>query len=605
MSQPSPKRRRVSLEQMVENEVLQARSVPSTPRRASYRSPTKASLQRSHPHLLQRHQYSPGNQPAQSLLDRVLSLPEPQDKATGSQEGLAESNADENQVLEDATERPQPTADATVRERAPLRTRQPSTRTSVQHALEDDDGVFPLTPQLVKSSHSRRRELSLSPDHGEHSLPPSPVQLGLVPPLSPPRGLSSSSPRGSRSGSGRSRLRMRERRSVTSSPLKPRSRNVAPPAMTQEPSDVVEEAPESEAVLVDDTPEEIRVRQETLQNLQAQTRQLLANAKRLEFAVDKDSVFPAIDDDPAFVDLIKGAGMARTVQDNLFDLAPAKVPSEKELLHLNLFSPDLLLDTKARTKIVDGSTKVLHTISLSAPAPWLPHTLNTEFQVVTDPETLRVNTIKLLDTTRPDGMSHELHTWIKSRLANPNTRTDLAGLTWGIGNYFASAIRRAKIFHDLSTRYAHNGLEAPHLEQPLFDTFRSTKQIHLSHNEALTLTPYLTTTQLELHIPTTATDPIPALTAKVLAIYRIHLRPDSSTHDVWDIVTSGVPATAQRAARGLFRKLCRKQGFERAFDTVWELLGRHDGSEEDAMGEAVAGALRGDGKGRRKRKRVT
>lgn len=482
-----------------------------------------------------------------------------------------------------------------------------------------------MKPRLVKSSQARRRQFSMSPDEAEPGLPPTPVQLGRELAPERPRGLSSSSPANSKSGSGRDRRRVRSSQPITSSPLKPKSRQSRAYQMAKRDQEAQqsEEASESGAdartiefddVTNEEVPDEIKEKQDILKELREQTRTLLVDTRSLETALAADDVTGMLRKDTNFMDLIKAAGMARTLQEPLFDMKPATPDPSQQKLHLNLFAPGgLTVSTRTSTKLVKEHAKIVHSVKATAPPPWPPHMFSATFEIVTDPEDLKVDRIIYTDAKRGEGISNELYRWIKARLASDLVRTDLAGLVWGMGTYFSAAVDRAKVFHSLQCKYGND--QTGHDPNILL----AAKPGHISGDQAVALSQYITDTSITIDLPPSS-DAEPSssrrstrqsnkTSPKILASWSIMLSPCSEVRNTREVVLSGIADPAAQAAVALFDKLCQARGYERAFDGVWALL--TGGAEPAATDEGVMGArsvsqgtVEEPAKTKKKRKRI-
>ena len=293
--------------------------------------------------------------------------------------------------------------------------------------------------------------------NNELELPPTPVQLGVEAPPERPKGLSSSSPRGSKSGSGRRRTRALNGQSVTSSPLKPK----APAPMDLESqSEAAREALESQApepepeVEADseseEVPKELREKSKTIRNLRLELRKLKAEIRDAEAAMSNNDLPDDITADDTLIKLFKTVSMPASFANGDFeqDTTP-KVDSS----FLTLFAPgNLQLQTKMSTKLIKGHAKVVHQLWVTAPAPWPARVFSADFEVITDAEEVAVEKVTWVDVlkgrTQACGVQHELHSWIQGRLKSELHRLDIGGIIWGIGTYFMASVERAKTFPD-------------------------------------------------------------------------------------------------------------------------------------------------------------
>ena len=226
---------------------------PTTPSRASYMSPTRASLARFNPEIAMRLSAQPmkaqrKNNPVETtaLQDGSVSRlkPTPLRSAGSHDNDLAKTQLPGEMVEQGAWPDRSPqspgrmSASPRRRSRTPGRPASPLKVVSGNHSATISAPVSNIEPTKItdeaasivnahvestlpaitvaqsgiQSADTRHPEL---PYAGEPELPPTPVQLGLEQPAERPRGIDSSSP-GSRKGKRRG-----ERSPVKSSPLKP------------------------------------------------------------------------------------------------------------------------------------------------------------------------------------------------------------------------------------------------------------------------------------------------------------------------------------------------------------------------------------------------
>src|SRR5271156_2985055 len=308
------KRRKTPPTASVAVDASNTQSNPSTPKRASFQSPTKASLARSHPNLLPQSAgpsqvQTRGQGLRQELLSRRTSqsVPKP---STAELETLKSQNEPAGETPADSTIAGTGNFSGVIRNlfaaepsklpassRTPLRARQPPIRL-VESQNRNNDLQISKQAQI---KHPRGRpRLSNDAEKDEPELPPTPVQLGLSAQPNRPRGLASSSP-GRSSGSSRQRTRLNESRH-TSSPTKLRVQTqtvadsptfVPPqsPAIALAEEEAPEEAPESDAEAPADEEEEPSVPEAVLQkrslrdSLSAQLARLQSDIASLENAL--------------------------------------------------------------------------------------------------------------------------------------------------------------------------------------------------------------------------------------------------------------------------------------------------------------------------------
>ena len=585
------------------------RSKPTTPTRKSYLSPTKSSLARSHPHLAQksqrRSQTEPRNRVLQDELLRAKSgayindtfiQPNPSDKVDSEPSGtIKPTQPDTESVETEKASRPQP--------RPPLQNRQPSIRHS---AIDQQLGQPPIVPKLVRRFEGSTPARAPSPpDQTQPLLPPTPVELGWEEPPERPKGLSSSSPRGSKSGSGRHRKRLRDGLSVTSSPLKPKHQRPAVANILDQESEaemmgVPSSRPEVQAseAPVEVVPAEIEAKRTTLKGLKAELQVLQASSMRVERATGSNAISDELLKDTNFSRYITSHLGQKTSKSASYEQLITTEPEASK--YLNLFSPGCLhLEHKSSTKLVRDQPKVVHHLTVTAPPPWPPHVFSASFDVVADPETMTIENIVWTDTLpgKPQsrGITDELFQWLDLCMKSEIHGCNIGNLIWSMGQYFERAVQRAKAFMKLEQSYNSAGAESR--EQDMQWDIDATKdEKPLTEDQAFVLTSYLSKTQLIINLPSTEaevgvrTRRVKKAEPKVMITWCINLSWNGTAKNTIDIIPSGVPDTAVQSVKELFQRLLQAQGFEKSFDAVYELM---KGQREATPAPSVAGSRQG------------
>ncbi|RMZ75903.1 hypothetical protein DV738_g5259, partial [Chaetothyriales sp. CBS 135597] len=507
-------------------------SRPSTPRRASYLSPTKASLARSHPHLA-----------AQSNERRSRSQP----------------------------------------------------RDVIAQNFIPPPVVPKLVPRFEGSTPSRERS---PPQRNQPNLPPTPVDLGWDDPPDRPRGLFSSSPRVSSrgSGSGRRRRQTRDNHPVTSSPLKPRD---PPPPVGERmggQKDGADMAEEEEEAQVghdrahiddegDDEPTELRQKRDELHRLRERFRSLKESTTRLGQAVNANALLDgALDNEAVSASLIarlKSRASSHHHHDDdasFEELITTETEADK---YLNLFAPgglQLAVESSTEEKEDDGHPRVVYHLTASAPPPWPASLFTASLDVVTNAETAA-----LLD-------------WVNACLKSDLQGRNAAILLWGMGQYFDKAVRRARAFWRLTTRYRH-GNSNPDRNEEVTDTTATTPEAQFGNEED----------GRGGGVPTKK-----RVQPKLMVTWNIDLDWTGVARNRCDIVPSGIPEGAVPAVKEVFARLVAAQGFQRAFDAVYDLVCRAgDSNNKVVMSVSKSGdgndalAKAGSTKRRKKKKRFT
>lgn len=603
MLQSPPKRRRLNDSTVeVENDSNPTDDAslihqPTTPTRASYLSPTKSSLSRSHPHLVNKSISRSTTEPrSKSLRDEILRPPS---KTSDDRHGANDINHSEDAAsgVGIAKDSAREAAIDTNQSQFSQTPRPASSRRQIRASPPSDQEGPPeiFKPTLVPKPILDSR-LTTTDRSEELVLPPTPVQLGLNTLPHKPRGLaSSSSPGGSKHGSGK-RRRRRTDDPATSSPLKPRHADedtgeLAIPDMEQS---LIDEAQESE---IDDTqdverasdpidPEEENEnetllvepseKESTLQSLRSQLEKLKMEVSKLDAAVENDKI-----DDSIISLLFPSPAEAGNFANPLFSTA---TDEEKAAQYLTLFAPgDMRLSSSTETKKVDGRTKIVHTLSLTAPPPWPVHTAMFTFEVVVDAEDAQVEQVtrKYNSVHKPRrGPPIGIHKWVVQRLGHPLHQLDVGGIIWGVGQWFAASVERARIFHQLD------------LQSAIFPGKPVSKT--LTERDAITLLPYLYQTQCRVgREPGTKRSK-----KKILLVWDINIDWTGEVKSDIDIVAHGVSATAELGLKAVFRSLIPVKGVPIALEHVNTLLQGHHNDDHEPDSSAKEPSRR------RKRKRV-
>ena len=499
----------------------------------------------------------------------------------------------ERRVAEQSNVHPQ------TSKRSPLQQRQPSAQKQMRPVSHGPDPVPPqIVPTLVKKSNATLRGASL-PRSNEPELPPTPVQLGLDPPPDRPRGLSSSSPRGSKSGSGRRRVRALNGQSVTSSPLKQKAGR---PVMhdLESQADQAREAPESQLPLPEsdeeDLPEELEGKTQTLRSLRLELRKLGAEVAAVEDALNANDLSEEAANNSELLSLLKSA--ARPITSTNTDYEQESKSKAGDSAFNNLFSPgNLHLKTKTATRMVKGHAKIIHHVTITAPSPWPSHMFSATFEVVTDGEDACVEKVVWIDALKghkqAPAIQDELHGWIQQRLKSELHCLDIGGLIWGIGEYIIASVERAKTFRALAKKYkpTHDGLDSD--EESDDDERSESKDGSMSEDEATVLSKYLTQSQLTFEATTASDTSVTTRRSKrtapkIMAIWKLQPTWHGEVKSICEIVPSGIPDSAQESVMELFESVKKVNGFEKAFGAVWDMVMQSVGTGEGDGKESVA-----------------
>lgn len=587
---------------------------PTTPKRTSYQSPTKASLARSNPTALQlidqakaRRESEPNRR--QSLRDAVLGnknnhqaqgTPTQQVQSVDSDKTASQRRADTEKWIEDSFKDIDP---------APLI---PTPKRPYYPPIPSSA----IVPKLVKNHTSASFERARRSTSIE--LPPTPVQQGREAPPERPRGLLTSSP----GGSGRRRQRVRHG-NIHSSPLKPRDL----PPITQEededlevasgigdePEDLPERSggtPDLELVeaIVRDTVEDIdesNIENEDQDNpfneefqpdlpaetlpeqvedddpkVQEKFRKLKAFQAQLKALKNKCSDLEAlnvkfndnlINNDP--VERLKAAELLlASYEDPPKRQVPQ--PEDKRIFkqnagkYLTSFAPyGFRMSYETWEQCVKGSQKFVYQTTFGAPACWPPLTLATTFNVIVDLESEKVEAVKYVADT---SMPRSLATWIKEKTTDPLSCTDLATISTGVSAYFHEATRRAKVFKHLDDARNH---------QEKLETKSALITPVTSQAEAASLCQYISESTFisQLGEVSAARTRRSLGSAKqIMLVYDIQLDWVGNASAVIEIAGSNLSEPIMENAKKLFKEKLEVDGVIAAFSAVKSILGSEE-----------------------------
>ncbi|KAK5041975.1 hypothetical protein LTR13_001780 [Exophiala sideris] len=638
------KRRRLNDSDVEAGDQGDPENAPRTPTRASYLSPTKSSLARSHPHLITRSGRQTATEPrGKALRDDILKN---RPAASDAPNTTSKINQSAGPAVNDASATQ---TDGNPAEQEPIggaeefagtdggsletSSHQPRNQRPVisasRNKRRNNEMAFspPIMPTLIRRADSGSRARSRS-GSDEPELPPTPVELGLSPAPEKPRGLaSSSSPRGSKTGSGTPRRRTRSGAPVTSSPLKPKAR---PPAQDGneasegEPVDV-DEAPESE---FEETEEDPVKSQQQQQQQQAETELPTPSESQVEEAMGSQPGTHA--DGPAEAATSQQEGHTRTQVDDA-PMADDRLPSNLQLevqdkqatlrhlrAELNRLKEeneklervignegDLDLDTdrlamilhfvskdypkqpnnvethaapadltkflpgkldfrhQTETSWVEGQIHLFYDLRVRAPHPWPMHVFAFALGVVVDVESGRCVEVELKDARSTRPSL--------SRGSKTGILKWASGTIWGMGKWFEAAVERAKVFRLLDLQYNMSVHDADVIQR---------EHAQLAKETAIALSKYLEVTQIqfEIHPPAfrRARGHRGTLKAKVLLVWEIDLDWTSSVSSRIDLVMSGISQKAEGALKQVFSSLVPTKGVSEAFTATWKMIHAED-----------------------------
>ncbi|KAL4994791.1 hypothetical protein BDV10DRAFT_175971 [Aspergillus recurvatus] len=456
-----------------------------SPLRPSFQAPTKASLARSHPELLERTlSRSPTRTSARS--SQGDNQKEAETRAFGLRDRkalrpsitLTASPAD---TLNHGRQSQSPFTFSNQRSSGLGAFAAPPRRVSKRMSASDFLFQSPLTSQGTRVEESLlntpedqltaelgsvtgmdlHEDTSLHDGFDEPDLPPTPTQLGLEPPPGRPRGLMSSSPSMQHTQWGKRRAT----ENPENSPSKLRT--------VDNGND-----PEASIVTINDAPfpESIVKKRKLKRELSAELESLKQHIAKLEGLCDKldkkeEDIEPYVNNlspllistDPSHANSTNSHSNDETISSLISTLLPFSTKRPQRPRHmsadLNPFSlgqsaqADPYLTALAPLKITASSNTITksesgmfverHQITLSAPRPFPPKVYKIEVSYETNPETQSIVSL----AASVDGTTLDyLQQWINKRLETPLGRLDVSGLCWGINRYWEALVSRAQIW---------------------------------------------------------------------------------------------------------------------------------------------------------------
>ncbi|KAJ5503219.1 hypothetical protein N7463_006093 [Penicillium fimorum] len=580
-------------------------------KRPSFQSPTRASLARSHPDILERAiSRSPARRPAS--------------KDSGQQDprkfGLRDRKAlrPSLNVSESPLTRPR---GSEVPESSPNRRpsgvqafSKPPRR--ISRRILPGDLVFgspvpqPKNPEsntperqlaIELGSATREADMDMGPDSSfmdedilEPDLPPTPTQLGLEKAPDRPRGMLSSSP------SRRQEKRVkRTANALHESPLKAVNFQSPPPEDFETVSDL---GAVSAAV------REKRISREKsaadLRRLRNEVEELEIWAKKIESNPDLKSDSRGLD---KFLSLLTSEEANRTslrvpqtapksISSLLATLLPfsANIPPPKRELsslptnpfalqeasqslpYLTAFAP-LTLKTRTTWSSRREELSETHTLNFSPPSPFPAGLYNVTVVYETNPETQSLTSLSVPtgSDSKKRKIPEALRRWIDSRLENRLLKLDVASLCWGINRYWESAITRARLWAHIDYKYG------PRASQGRKDTALESKHGVITPSELRRLVPHLDRNSMVIKPKSSDSSPRVLLSNTLVLdewTGEPQLRPEIS------VSIPGVDKKIDQETKKLFYALLREDG---ALDT----RGVEGGVHIDAVVRATEGAL--------------
>ncbi|KAJ5446228.1 hypothetical protein N7491_002310 [Penicillium cf. griseofulvum] len=426
-------------------------------RRPSFQSPTRASLARSHPDVLERAiSRSPARRPT--------------GKDSGKQDprkfGLRDRKALRPSLNASASPLTRPRGPEAPESSPNRRSRDFVFGSPMPQPNNPESNTPERQLALELGSATREADTDMGPDPTfmdedilEPDLPPTPTQLGLEKAPHRPRGVLSSSP-------SRRQEKRRTANALHDSPLKAVDFQSPPPGYLEAISDL------------GTVPAAVREKRISREKSAAELRRLRNEVKELETWAKKIESNPDLKGDNRGLD--KFLSLLTSEEANRTSLpVPQTAPK----------SISSILAT-----LLPFSAKIPRPKRELSPLPTNPFALQEASQSLPyltafAPLTLKTRTTWASLPTGSDSKKRKvpeaLRRWIDTRLENPLLKLDVATLCWGINRYWESAIARARLWAHIDQKY---GLRA---SQGRKDTASEGKHGVITLSELRRLVPHL------------------------------------------------------------------------------------------------------------------
>ncbi|KAL4877282.1 hypothetical protein BJY04DRAFT_230784 [Aspergillus karnatakaensis] len=458
-----------------------------SPSRPSFRAPTKASLARSHPEILERAlSRSPTRIPTRDSRDGP-------DEAETRGFGLRDRKALRPSLTASASPADpskrgqQPPLSASRRSSALGAFAAPPRRVSKRISASDLLFRSPIASQETISEASiintpeeqLASELGSANDMGgdidgpslhdgfeEPDLPPTPTQLGLERAPDRPRGLLSSSPS------------MQWKKRQATGDLERSPSKLRPIEFGVEPEVSTEVVSASDTIL----PQSVFKKRKLRRDLSAEVESLKQDITKLEGLCNKlehhgENIEPYLSDlsslliptDASYANT-NSQSTNQTISSIISRLLPFSTKRPPKPRHQSReFTPfalehnvqsDLYLSALAPLKITSSSNIVStsrpdsiiekHQLTLAAPRPFPSNVYKLNVSYETDPET---QSLTVLSASLDGSTSAYLQRWADQRLANPLLKLDVSGLCWGLNRYWDALVSRAQLWAQIEEQH--------------------------------------------------------------------------------------------------------------------------------------------------------
>ncbi|OQE39041.1 hypothetical protein PENCOP_c007G02475 [Penicillium coprophilum] len=581
-------------------------------RRPSFQSPTRASLARSHPDVLERAiSRSPARQPASNEIGHR----DPRKFGLRDRKALRPSLNASASPLTRPRGSEAPESSPNRRSSGVQAFSKPPRR--ISRRILPGDFVFgspmpqPKNPEsntperqlaLELGSATKEADIDMRPDSNfmdedilEPDLPPTPTQLGLEKAPDRPRGMLSSSP----SRRQEKRVKQRTANALHESPLKTVNFQSPPPEHFETESDLgaVSAAVREKRISREKSAADLRRLRSEVEELETWAKEIESNPGWKSDSRELDKFLSLLTSEEANRTSLPVPQTApKSISSLLATLLPfgANIPRPKlelsslptnpfalqeasqSLPYLTAFAP-LTLKTRTNRSSRRDELSETHTLTFSPPSPFPAGSYNVTIVYETNPETQSL--ISLSVPTGSDSKKRKvpdaLRRWIDARLDNPLLKLDVATLCWGINRYWESAITRARLWAHVDQKYN------PRASQDRNDTVLEGKHGVITSSELRRLIPHLDRNSMVIKPKHSGSSPRVLLSSTLVLdewTGEPQLRPEIS------VSIAGADKKIDQETKKLFHALLREDG-------ALGLRGVEGSIHVDAVLRATEGAL--------------
>ncbi|KAJ5498282.1 hypothetical protein N7453_007333 [Penicillium expansum] len=250
--------------------------------------------------------------------------------------------------------------------------------------------------------------------------------------------------------------------------------------------------------------------------------------------------------------------------------------ASQSLPYLTAFAP-LNLKTRTTRSSHREELSETHTLTFSPPSPFPASLYNVTVVYETNPETQSLTSLSVPtgSDSKKRKVPEALRRWIDTRLENPLLNLDVATLCWGINRYWESAITRAHLWAHIDHKYG------PPASQGRKDTASESTYGVITRSELRRLVPHLDRSAMVIKPKSSDSSP------RVLLSNNLVLDEWTGEPQLRSEISVSIPGVDKKIdqeTKKLFHALLRENG-------VFVTQGVEGGIHVDAIVRATEGAL--------------